>query len=323
MLCIYNHSSNDPFFNIASEEYLLKQFTDDIFMLYINTPSVIIGKHQNTFAEIDYRYAKEKGIKIIRRLSGGGAVYHDLGNLNFCFILNGKEGKLVDFKGYTKPIVAALSKLGVMAKFEGHNSLTVNGLKFSGNAEHVYKRRVMHHGTILFSSSMETLAEVLYVDTGKYNDRAIKSVRAKTANISDFMNVDMRIEEFADFLMDHIQQSFAEAERYRFSQSDIVAIEKLVTQKYTTWDWNFGYSPSYYFTRKAEINGESITVDIAVDKGLLSSLKLSGDSFLSDQWIDIEQKLVGLRHNPDELTQILEQMGLEENLSEELLKLLF
>ncbi|PKP36179.1 MAG: lipoate--protein ligase, partial [Bacteroidetes bacterium HGW-Bacteroidetes-15] len=177
MLCIYHRNSN-PYFNIASEEHLLKRFTDDIFMLYINSPSVIVGKHQNTMAEVDYHFALENDIKIVRRLSGGGAVYHDHGNLNFCFIRNGKEGALVDFKGFTKPIIEILGKLGVEAKFEGHNSLTINGLKFSGNAEHIFKQRVMHHGTLLFSSDLQALANVLYVSIDKYSDRAVKSVRA-------------------------------------------------------------------------------------------------------------------------------------------------
>ena len=166
MLCV-NQTKTDPYFNIASEEYLLKNFDDEIIMLYINEPSVIVGKHQNTLAEINYTLAKQKGLSVIRRLSGGGSVFHDLGNLNFTFIKNGTPGKLVDFKGYTQPIVDALNEIGVNAEFGGHNSLLIGGKKFSGNAEHIYKNRVMHHGTILFSTNLENLAEVLYVSSDR------------------------------------------------------------------------------------------------------------------------------------------------------------
>lgn len=322
MLCIYSHS-NDPFFNIASEEYLLKQFTDNIFLLYVNSPSVIVGKHQNTMAEIDYQYAKKNNIKIVRRLSGGGAVYHDLGNLNFCFIRNGKEGHLVDFRGFTKPIIDALGRLGLRATFEGHNSLMVDGLKFSGNAEHVYKHRVMHHGTILFSSNMTALAQVLYVKTDKYIDRAVKSVRANTVNISELIEKKMSVDEFAQFLMEHIIANSDQAKAFSFSSDDAIAINKLMEEKYTKWEWNFGYSPSYSFSRSVHYNNGTLATNVSIDKGSVKVLELSGNVLSKNDKLAIERAIIGTRHNPEELLKRIEQIGLGMNLSEKLFDLLF
>ncbi len=175
MRCIKNPETN-PYFNLAAEEYVLKNFNDDCFMLWRNRPSIIVGKHQNTLSEININHVKENNIDVVRRLSGGGAVFHDLGNLNFTFIKNvNNESNLVDFKKYTQPIIDVLKHLGVDAKFEGRNDIMINGRKVSGNAEHVFKRRVLHHGTLLFSSVMADLSKVLKVNPLKYQDKGVKS----------------------------------------------------------------------------------------------------------------------------------------------------
>jgi len=178
-MLIVNRPHTDPWFNIAAEEYFLKNFQEDIFMLWQNEASIIVGKHQNTLAEINYPYVKENGIPVIRRISGGGTVFHDLGNLNFTFIQNGEKGKLVDFRKFTDPILAVLNKMGVPAVFEGKNDLRVDGLKISGNAEHVFKNRVLHHGTLLFSSVLNDLGKALKVKTDRFTDKAVKSIRFK------------------------------------------------------------------------------------------------------------------------------------------------
>ncbi|HRC66441.1 MAG TPA: lipoate--protein ligase family protein, partial [Bacteroidales bacterium] len=148
MFCINNQNTN-PYFNLASEEYLLKNYEEDVFMLWRNEPSIIIGKHQNALAEINIEYVKENHIKVVRRITGGGAVFHDLGNLNFTFISNSPNSKpVMNFKKYTQPIVDVLVNLGVDARFEGRNDIVIDGKKISGNAECVYKNRFLHHGTI-------------------------------------------------------------------------------------------------------------------------------------------------------------------------------
>ena len=183
MLCIHDKHT-DPFFNLAAEEYVLKNFTEDCFMLWRNGPSIIVGKHQNTLAEINLDWVRANNIKVVRRLSGGGAVFHDLGNLNFTFIVSGEDGNLVDFRKFTKPILEVLQKLGVEAKFEGRNDLTIKGMKFSGNAEHVHKNRTLHHGTLLFSSVMADLSQALKVNPLKFTRPSNRCARGSPTSAS-------------------------------------------------------------------------------------------------------------------------------------------
>lgn len=311
MLCIQSNTTN-PYFNIASEEYLLKSFADSVFMLYINEPSVIVGKHQNTLAEIDYHLVKERGIKVVRRLSGGGAVYHDFGNLNFTFIRNGSDGKLVDFRGFTQPIVDLLGELGVNAKFEGHNSLNIDGKKFSGNAEHIFKNRVMHHGTLLFDTDMQILAEILYVNLNRYSDVAVKSVRAKTTNLSKHLPPHFSIDSFASHLMDYVHRKFEGSENYQFSSEDNEAIEKLIATKYSKWDWNFGYSPSYSFVRTLTLFGKLVDVEIGVERGVVSNVNFPEQIRDIPFYSAISNALKGVKHNEDDVAAALTELNLPE-----------
>ena len=223
--------SYDPWFNLAAEEYVLKNFSDDVFMLWQNHNAIIVGKHQNTLAEINLEYVKEKNIKVVRRMSGGGAVFHDLGNLNFTFIMNGEEGHLVDFRKFTRPILDVLLKLNIDARFEGRNDLTIGGLKFSGNAEHVYKQRVLHHGTLLFSSLMSDLSNALKVNPLKYKDKAVKSIRSRVTNISEHLNQELDVLQFRDLVMDHIMDIYPDCEMYDYTPEDLTHINNLVSRE--------------------------------------------------------------------------------------------
>lgn len=297
----------------------MKNFSADIFLLYRNEPSVIVGKHQNTLAELDVKFIDEHGITVVRRLSGGGAVYHDLGNLNFTFIKNGTEGKLVDFKGFTKPIIDALSKLGVNAKFQGHNSLMVNGKKISGNAEHVYRKRVMHHGTLLFASNLEILARVLYVDMAKYSDKAVKSVRAVVTNLSDHLPKSMDINSFAEILMHDVKQIFPITEDYFFTESDVNSINHLIDTKYSTWEWNFGYSPVYSMERTIEtMNHGKITIAIRVEKGVIEKMELKGSGIEIGQAEAIRFFFEGKPHHQKITIDQKLTMGFDMNLLKEI-----
>ncbi|MDP2424542.1 MAG: lipoate--protein ligase family protein, partial [Bacteroidales bacterium] len=233
MLCI-NRNETDPWFNLAAEEYVLRSFTDDCFMLWRNEPSIIVGKHQNTLAEINHNFVREHGIRVVRRISGGGAVYHDQGNINFSFVANGEKDKLVDFRRFTKPILEVLVNLGVDARFEGHNDLKINGMKFSGNAEHVYKNRVLHHGTLLFDSDLEMINQALTIDSEKFSDKAVKSIRSKVKNISYHLPGQMEITDFMDIVLNHVLKSHPDATLYSFDELDYERIEELVRTKYST-----------------------------------------------------------------------------------------
>ncbi|MDP4207350.1 MAG: lipoate--protein ligase [Bacteroidota bacterium] len=278
MLCITNNTNN-PYFNIAAEEYLLRNFSDDIFMLYRNTPSIIVGKHQNTFAELNYWFVKEHNIDVVRRLSGGGTVFHDAGNLNFTFIRNGEEGNLVDFRRFTQPILDVLHQLGVPAEHSGRNDLIINGLKFSGNAEHVYKKRILHHGTLLFSSQLGDLREALKVNPEQYLHRGVQSVRSKVTNISEHLPAPIAIDTFQDKIINYIVSQNTDCRDYFFSEADNQLIQQLVNEKYSTWDWNFGYSPRFVFSNKGIVENKPIEVELEIEKGkiLRAALKIDGN----------------------------------------------
>jgi len=241
-------------------------------MLYSNEPSVIVGKHQNAFAEINHWYVKEKKIKVVRRLSGGGTVFHDSGNLNFCFIRNGKEGSLVDFHKFTQPIIEVLQGLGVPAERSDRNDLIINGLKFSGNAEHIYRNRTLHHGTLLFSSHLEILSKALKVTSENFQDKAVKSVRSKVTNIVDFITGNITMEDFRDCIIQHISAAFPESKNYTFQTDEVTAIKQLVANKYSGWDWNFGYSPKFSFRNHGTINGDFVEIDLDVDQGVIKCI---------------------------------------------------
>jgi lipoate-protein ligase A len=299
MLCIKRTNTN-PYYNLATEEYVLHQFTEDTFMLWRDEPSIIVGKHQNTLAEINLDFVKEKNIPVVRRLSGGGAVFHDLGNLNFTFTQKGNKDELIDFKKYTKPIIDVLRNLGVNARFEGRNDLTIDGKKFSGNAEHVYKNRVLHHGTLLFSSQMTDLSDALKIGEAKYKDKAVKSVRSRVTNISDHLPEEYKnlsVLDFKNQVMDHIINFYPDTELYELSEEDDKAIRNLMDEKYETWAWNFGYSPKYNFQKIIKTDGGTIELNLDVHDGVIKKVKFFGDYFNEKPTAEMEALLLGVNHD--------------------------
>jgi lipoate-protein ligase A len=213
-------ATTNPYTNLATEEYLLKNSPSDIFMLWRSQPAVIVGKHQNAMAEINYHFVRENGIPVIRRLSGGGTVYHDLGNLNYTFIMNGTEGNLVNFRRFAQPIIDVLHGVGVDARLEGKNDLRVNGKKISGNAEHVYKNRVLHHGTLLVESNLVNLGMALKAPTNRYSDRAVQSIRSVVANLNDYLDRPVTADDMANRILGYMALLFPKSARYELSDSE-------------------------------------------------------------------------------------------------------
>ncbi|MBT7827439.1 MAG: lipoate--protein ligase [Bacteroidetes bacterium] len=310
MLCIYN-TSIQPYFNLATEEYFIKNFEEDIFMLWRNSPSIIVGKHQNTLAEINLDYVNKNEIPVVRRLSGGGTVFHDLGNVNFTFIKKGEEGKLVDFKKYTQPIIDVLKEIGIDAKFEGRNDLTIKGKKFSGNAEHVWQNKVLHHGTLLFSANISSLTEALKVNPLKFTDKAVKSVRSRVTNISEHLNHPIDIIDFIELIMNYIKSLYSDSHLYKINEKDQQKIQQLADDKYSIWDWNFGYSPKYNFQKSVQTKGGNLDINLDVVKGKINQIKFYGDYFHRSETEEIEQALTGIIHQKEAISLALKSFEIE------------
>ncbi len=299
MLIILSQTNN-PFHNIATEEYLLKNFKEDIFFLYINSKSIIVGKHQNTLAEINYSFVNENNIPVIRRLSGGGTVFHDPGNINFCFITSGNKGELVNFKKHTTPIVNFLNSLNVNAAHGGRNDILIEGCKISGNACHVYKSRVMHHGTLLFNSKLKSLTNALKNDPLKFTDKAVKSVRSKVTNIYDHLTNKIEVDVFVNQLNQYIINNYY-CTSYTLSNDDNKTIDNLVNEKFTTWEWNYGYSPKYELKKRIKsTSGKRFEIIFHVQKGKISEVKIKSNSTEKENLIELQEILnTSLHHYED------------------------
>ena len=319
-MLIIQQTSTDPHFNIASEEYLLKSSTEDFFILYRNEPSIVVGKHQNTIAEINLEFVRRKGITVVRRLSGGGTVYHDRGNLNYSFITNGSEGNQVDFKKHTQPIVDVLHALGVDARIGGKNDIRVGDKKISGNAEHIYKNRVLHHGTLLFDSNLDELNESIKISPNSYTDKAVKSIRSHVANITEYLTHRIPIDEFAQKIINHIIEIFPNVLEYKLSNDDISSISELVRTKYSTWEWNYGYSPTYTLNKHINFVDKRLNIQINVERGIISQVIFEGDFLNKSRVSEIELLLKGCLHDMDAVSSKLSTIILNDYLPQISLK---
>jgi len=287
-----------PAFNLATEEYLLKELNEDIFFLYINEPSIIVGKHQNALAEINLSYTQKHNIPVFRRMSGGGTVFHDNGNLNFCFITNEKEGNLVDFDKHSTPIVKALEALNLKVSVGKRHDLSINGKKITGTASHVYRHRAMHHGTLLFDADLTVLNKCLSDNYSRYATKGVRSVRSTVTNISEHLGKEMSMQKFTDHIYKFLLAWFPDAREYKLSESEKKDISLLAKEKYETWEWNYGYSPVYEIERSILIDNIKISSHIKVEKGLITELKFTtNDLHLQKSLDQLSQKIIGTQHN--------------------------
>ncbi|WDF67438.1 lipoate--protein ligase [Sphingobacterium oryzagri] len=310
-MLIIDSPFTDAYFNIASEEYLLSRFpAEEIFLLYVNAPAIIVGKFQNTLAEINLDYVTANKIKVVRRLSGGGAVYHDLGNLNFSFhtLLGDKD--FMEFSTFTQPIVQLLNNLAIPAKLEGRNDLLVDGKKFSGNAKVVKNGKMIQHGTILLDSDMGVLADALQINPLKFTDKAVKSNRSRVTNLLPYLPAGMSLLEFKDLLINEMLKANEGASMYRLDNEDEQAITELIRNKYATWDWNFGFSPDYNFKKAIKVQAGFIELHLDVHKGYIERIKVFGDFFAAQPIEEFEQQLVGKRHALPTIAKLLETIDL-------------
>lgn len=302
------NENTDPYFNLAAEEYLLKHTDDEVFTLWRNDNAIIVGKNQNTLSEINTDFVKEKGIRVVRRQTGGGAVFHDLGNLNYTFIVNDSKS-FNDFKGFATPIINALKEMGVDAEFSGRNDMLISGMKFSGNAQCKYRNRVMHHGTLLFSSLKSDISGALKPREVKFSDKAIKSVASRITNISEHMVQPMTVLEFRDRIFKYLMTNM-DSVIETYSEEDIKSIEKLRDQRYSTWEWNFGMSPKYAQTKEKKFTGGVVEVTLEARNGIIEKLRIYGDFFGTKEVAALETCLIGIRHDADEVGKVLSSLNL-------------
>ena len=278
--------TTNPYINLAVEEYLFSYTDDDIFMLWQNEPTIVIGKNQNAFAEINMDFVKEKNIHIARRISGGGAVYHDLGNVNYTFI-SSRDNSQINFEYFTKPIIKSLKNIGISAKLSGRNDLLVDDKKFSGNAQHVHNSRVLHHGTLLFDTDLDILTLALKVDPDKIKAKAIQSARSRVTNLKPYFPTDTDVNSFIDIITEHVKKQF-DAEF--ISVPTCKEIDELALRNASD-EWIFpksNYLSDYTITKKKKYDFGIVNLVLTMSKGLISEIKVTGDFFGKNDVSELE-----------------------------------
>ncbi len=314
-------SDTDATFNLALEQYVFDRLPRDrnYFILWQNKNAVIIGRHQNTLAEINDSYIQAHGIQVVRRLSGGGAVYHDMGNLNFTFIQNSETGIALDLGLFCRPVAAAIRALGADAQVNGRNDITVDGKKFSGNAQYVKEGRVMHHGTLLFASDMQAAQEALKPDPEKIKAKGVQSVRSHITNLQPLLP-GVSLAQFKEKLLESL---FAgrPMERYVLTEKDLSAIERIRAERYATWDWNYGFSPPCNLRRKRRIEGcGTVEAVFHVSNGRIRDAAFYGDFFSAKDPRELADRFLGLRPVREDYEKCLKNVDISQyfaNLSKE------
>jgi lipoate---protein ligase len=300
---LINLETHDPFFNLALEEVLLKSRQADYLILYINDPSVIIGKHQAAHREVNTKFITGNKIPLIRRISGGGTVFHDMGNLNFTFIRQSEEGRQIDFRKYTLPVIDFLGSAGIDAKFEGKSDIKVDGLKISGNAEHVYRNRVLHHGTLLFSSSINMLKSSIRSDKSCYTTRAVDSNPAPVINLNEKTNKFKDIRSFRKEMINYLSGNMTDLEVWGLTQQDTEEAIALAETKYKSWEWNFAYGPDYVFKNAFLFEAKLHRCLLQIRNGIVVKCTIDGSQIM----LSMADKLNGCRHMVPDFLNLFEK----------------
>lgn len=301
------HNSTDANFNFALEKYAMNTLDigDAYFLFWRTAPTLMIGRFQNTRAEINMDYAEKNKINIVRRITGGGTIYTDPGGWQFSFITQRPAGKTIDFAHFTAPIIDALASIGVSASLSGRNDLLVDGKKISGNAQYKNSQVNLHHGSLLYDTDLDQLVRALSPDDEKIIAKGIKSVRQRVTNIIDYMPENLSSEGFAEVM---IQRLTRDMPIYHLTDADISAVNQIKASQFDTWEWNFGKSPQFNLSKENRFAGGKLTVSTQVVSGVIKDIAFNGDFFAQDDLNTLKNALCGVRHQAASVREALEKV---------------
>ncbi len=311
MKIIYNEST-DPYFNLALEEQLLCNSRDEYFMLWRNAPSVIIGRNQNAYAEINEDFVNANGVAVVRRLTGGGAVFHDLGNVNYTFIVN-DSGRFSDYRFFCTPVIAALKEFGVNAELSGRNDMLIVGKKFSGNAQCSKNGRVMHHGTLMLCADISNISASLNVNPLKIQSKGVASVKSRVTNISEHIDSELSPEDFIKTILKNVKAQLG-GEVIPLPESDKAGAEKLRAEKYSKREWNFGFNREFSIRREKKLPCGYFDARLNIADSVITELRLYGDYFVNGEITAVESAFTGVEYSPQKIKETAEKIGITEHL---------
>ncbi len=304
--------SNDPSYNIAFEEYAFKEIAnrDNVFILWINQPCIVVGKNQNTVEEINQKYCDENGIKIVRRISGGGAVYHDYNNLNYTIIANEESEADFDFKSLSQPVLETLAQMGVKAEFTGRNDLVIGDQKFCGNAQYIKKNRVMHHGCILFDTDVSVLVEALKVSMDKIESKGKKSVRSRVTNIKPYLaDQSITVNDFKNLLKDYMNKHYNMTD-YELTPEEEAEVQKIKAARNDSWDWVYGENPEFTMKRNRRLLTGKVEANLLVKDNVIENVKFYGDFFGVQDVAELAEKLKGIKYERNTIKEVLDSLDI-------------
>lgn len=306
-----NSNSTSPYFNFALEEYLLtkKDLPEDkIFLFWRTSPTVMVGRYQNTYNEINEKYIKENNINVVRRNSGGGAIYTDNGAWQFTFIDKNYKEDSISFEKFTRPIIEALKRENIDASFNSRNDLLINNKKFSGNAQYRKNNAILHHGSILFNTDIKSMVESLTVAEDKIIAKGIKSVRERVINVSEVMKDDISSEDFKDIMLNSLLKN---STTYTLTEKDLEKINKIKEEKFESWDWNYGKNPLFNINKCKRFEGGRVDFKLDIKNGIIKNCCIEGDFFANKDISTLERALLNCKYMKDDINNVLEKIKVE------------